>query len=60
MKAQEEQNDCTEKSYALGILAWMELFSFGMYPANGSSHQSPENTSEAEDDERITVEPHIY
>jgi hypothetical protein len=60
MRAQEQHNECIEKSHALGILAWMELFSFGMYPANDSNHQSPANHSETEDDKRIMVESHVY
>jgi hypothetical protein len=60
MNAQEQQKDCIEKSHALGLLAWMELFSFGMYPTNGSNHQSPENSPETEDAKGMMVEPHAY
>jgi hypothetical protein len=60
MNAQEQQNDCIEKSQALGLLAWMELFSFGMYPANGSNNQFRENSPETEDAKRILVEPHVH
>jgi hypothetical protein len=57
MKGQEQKKECIENSHALGLLAWMELFSFSMYPANSSNHQSLENSSTTENDERIIVEP---
>ena len=60
MKAQAEKSDCIENAHTLGLLAWMELFSYGMYPANGSNPQSTEDSSTIEDAKRTKVKLHVF